>query len=76
MILLNKIDLVPPDELDKLEARIKSMNAAARIYRTKNATVDMDQILTSAASISTAPWRSIRASWSRSIPSSGAASTT
>jgi G3E family GTPase len=34
VILLNKIDLVTPEELDKLEARIRSMNAAAKIHRT------------------------------------------
>ncbi len=45
VILLNKIDLVPPDEVDKLEARIKAMNSAARIYRTRDAVVDMDHIL-------------------------------
>ena len=45
VILLNKIDLVPPAELDKLESRMKGMNAAARIFRTKDAQVDMDKIL-------------------------------
>src|SRR5580700_3005148 len=45
VILLNKIDLVAPAELDKLEARIRSMNAACKIYRTKDALVDMDKIL-------------------------------
>jgi G3E family GTPase len=45
VILLNKIDLVTPDELAKLEARIRSMNAAARVHRTQNAAVDMDTVL-------------------------------
>ena len=45
VILLNKIDLVTEEELDQLEARIRSMNAAAKIYRTKNAAVEMDKIL-------------------------------
>ena len=30
VIILNKTDLVPPAELDKLEARIRKMNAAAK----------------------------------------------
>lgn len=45
VILLNKIDLVPPEELEKLESRIRSMNAAAKIYRTKDAIVEMEKIL-------------------------------
>jgi G3E family GTPase/WD40 repeat protein len=45
VILLNKIDLVPPQELERLEARIRGMNAAARIVRTENAAVDMDHVL-------------------------------
>ena len=45
VILLNKIDLVTEGELDQLEARIRSMNSAAKIYRTKNAVVEMDKIL-------------------------------
>jgi G3E family GTPase len=45
VILLNKIDLVSPAELDQLEARIHSMNSAARIFRTKDAVVEMDKIL-------------------------------
>ena len=45
VILLNKIDLVAPEDLDKLEARIKSMNSMAKIYRTRDAVVEMDQIL-------------------------------
>ena len=45
VILLNKIDLVTEAELGQLEARIRSMNSAAKIYRTKNAVVEMDKIL-------------------------------
>ena len=45
VILLNKIDLVTEEELEQLEGRIRSMNAAAKIYRTKNAVVEMDKIL-------------------------------
>src|ERR1700737_3056874 len=41
VILLNKLDLVPPAELDRLEARLKSMNAAAKIIRCKDAQVEM-----------------------------------
>ena len=45
VILLNKIDLVSAAELDQLEARIHSMNSAAKIYRTRDAAVDMDMVL-------------------------------
>ncbi|MBO0791543.1 MAG: GTP-binding protein [Ktedonobacteraceae bacterium] len=45
VILLNKIDLVPAEEVDRLEARIKGMNAATKIYRTQNAVIDVEKIL-------------------------------
>jgi G3E family GTPase len=45
VILLNKTDLVAADELDKLERRIHSMNAAAKIYRTQDAMINMDRVL-------------------------------
>jgi len=45
VILLNKTDLVPEADLARLEARIRSMNAAARVHRTRDAQVDMDAIL-------------------------------
>jgi G3E family GTPase len=44
-ILINKTDLVTPAELDELEAKIRHMNALARIYRTQNSVIDMDAIL-------------------------------
>jgi G3E family GTPase len=45
VILLNKTDLVTPEELDALEGRIARMNTQARVYRTKNAAVDLDRVL-------------------------------
>ncbi len=45
VILLNKIDLVDPADLEKLEGRIRSMNAAAKIYRTQDAGAEMSSIL-------------------------------
>jgi G3E family GTPase len=45
VILLNKTDLVPAEILDKLESRIKHMNAAAKIHRCQNATVALERIL-------------------------------
>jgi G3E family GTPase len=45
VILLNKTDLVTPEELDELEAKIRSMNVMAKIYRTQNAELTMDALL-------------------------------
>jgi G3E family GTPase len=45
VILLNKTDLVTGAELDALEKRIRSMNAVAKIYRTKNSLIDLDRVL-------------------------------
>jgi G3E family GTPase len=45
VILLNKIDLVGAKELDELEARIRSMNGAAKIFRTTDAAIPMERIL-------------------------------
>jgi G3E family GTPase len=45
VILLNKIDLVGAKELDDLEARIRSMNGAAKIFRTTDAAIPMERIL-------------------------------
>jgi G3E family GTPase len=44
-ILLNKIDLVGSEQLAQLERRLRGMNATAKIYRTRNAACDLDQIL-------------------------------
>lgn len=45
VILLNKTDLVTPDEVELLEDRIRSMNALARIHRTTNAEIDLERLL-------------------------------
>jgi G3E family GTPase len=44
-ILINKTDLITPVELDELEQKIRSMNAIAKIYRTQNAKIEMDNVL-------------------------------
>lgn len=45
VILLNKTDLVSEADLEALEARIRVMNAMAKVYRTRDAAVEMDTIL-------------------------------
>ena len=45
VILLNKTDLVSPQELDELENKIKAMNGMAKIYRTQNSELGMDALL-------------------------------
>ena len=45
VILLNKTDLVSDAELVELEAKIRGMNAMAKLYRTQDAAVEMDAVL-------------------------------
>lgn len=45
IVLLNKTDLVEETDLTSLERRIKAMNAMAKIYRTRDAAVEMEAIL-------------------------------
>ncbi|MCU0525575.1 MAG: GTP-binding protein [Elainella sp. Prado103] len=45
VILLNKTDLVEAAQLDELEQRIRSMNVLAKIYRTRDAQVEMAALL-------------------------------
>ena len=44
-ILLNKIDLVSPEELEDVEDRIKSMNSFATLIKTEKSRAPLDQIL-------------------------------
>ncbi|TPN89874.1 GTP-binding protein [Mesorhizobium sp. CU2] len=45
VVVLNKTDLVTPDELDKVEATIRAINPAAKIHRTQRSGVALDQVL-------------------------------
>jgi G3E family GTPase len=45
VILLNKIDLATDEEIDALEKRIKAMNRFAKIYRTRDAALELDKLL-------------------------------
>ena len=45
VVLLNKIDLVTPEEVDRIERKVRSMNRFARIHRTEQSAVDLDRIL-------------------------------
>ncbi len=45
VILINKTDLVTPEQLDELEKRIRTMNVMAKIYRTRNSELEMDALL-------------------------------
>ena len=45
VIILNKTDLASPEELAKIEARIRKMNPLARIYPAQNSNVPLDRVL-------------------------------
>jgi G3E family GTPase len=45
VVIINKTDLVSPDELADLSAAIKGRNRLARIHQTQHGAVDLDQIL-------------------------------
>ncbi len=45
VILLNKEDLVSPEQFVKLEERIHAMNPLAKLYRTQDAAIEVDKVL-------------------------------
>jgi G3E family GTPase len=45
VILLNKTDLVAPEELAKIEARIRRMNPFAKLHRTEKAGIPIERVL-------------------------------
>jgi len=45
VVVLNKTDLVTPDELEKVEATIRAINPAARIHRTQRSGVPLGEVL-------------------------------
>ncbi|MFN7106961.1 MAG: CobW family GTP-binding protein [Brevundimonas sp.] len=44
-IILNKVDLATPEELDAVEARLRSLNPLAPIVRAERSNVPLDQVL-------------------------------
>ncbi|WP_454917030.1 CobW family GTP-binding protein [Xanthobacter sediminis] len=49
VILLNKTDLVTPDELNEVEARIRGINPYAKLYRTQKSEIDIARVLNQGA---------------------------
>jgi len=45
VVLLNKTDLVTPEELDRIEATVRVINPSARIYRTQRSEIDLTRVL-------------------------------
>jgi G3E family GTPase len=45
VILLNKIDLVSPAELEEVEARIRGINPYAKLHRTTRCAIELDAVL-------------------------------
>lgn len=44
VVLLNKCDLASPEELVKIERRIRSINALTKIYQTTRSAIDLNKI--------------------------------
>jgi G3E family GTPase len=44
-ILLNKVDLVTPEELDRVEKSIRALNPLAPIHRTERCSIDLAKVL-------------------------------
>ncbi len=45
VVLLNKTDLVTPDELDQIERTVRAINPSARIHRTSRAVLPLEAVL-------------------------------
>lgn len=45
VVLLNKTDLVSPEEADRIEARLRRMNALAKIHRTQKSQIEIGKLL-------------------------------
>jgi G3E family GTPase len=45
LVLLNKLDLISPEDLQELEYKLKMLNGAARIYQTRNSDIEIAKIL-------------------------------
>jgi G3E family GTPase len=45
LVLLNKLDLINPEDLQELEYKIRVLNGAARIYQTRNSDIEIAKVL-------------------------------
>jgi G3E family GTPase len=45
MVLLNKIDLINPEDLPELEFKLRNLNGAARVCQTTYSDIDIDRVL-------------------------------
>ena len=45
VILINKVDLVTPEELSEVEARIRGINPYAKVHKTERSKIALDQVL-------------------------------
>jgi G3E family GTPase len=45
MVLLNKIDLINPEDLPELEFKLRNLNGAARVCQTRNSDIDINMVL-------------------------------
>jgi G3E family GTPase len=45
LVLLNKTDLINPEDLQELEYKIRVINGAARIHQTRNSDIDIGTVL-------------------------------
>src|SRR6202046_4884032 len=45
VILINKTDLVTPEELSEVEARIRAINPYAKLHKTQRAQIALDEVL-------------------------------
>jgi G3E family GTPase len=45
VILINKTDLVTPEELSEVEARIRGINPYAKVHKTQRAKIALDEVL-------------------------------
>ena len=45
IILINKMDLVSSEQMDKIERRVRQINPMARIYHTANSEIDLAAVL-------------------------------
>lgn len=45
IVLVNKVDLVSPEQLKAVEARVRALNPLAKIHYTTNSEIDIDQVI-------------------------------